>query len=117
MKLTIVTNQGTTFEQEITPNLGVEPILERILTQTTQHLNDDEGNIYDDEEEQLEQLIEAIESGEIDENNIEDYMQLWFPEVLSDDAGHKTVSLTVYDDGSRSFKCFIPGTFFQIYEY
>lgn len=128
MKLTIVTNQGTTFEQEITPNLGVEPILERILAQTTQHLDDldalhspnaasVEGNIYDDEEEQLEQLIDAIEAEDINEDNFEEYMQLWFPEVLSDDAGHKTVQLTVYDDGSRSFKCFIPGAFFQIFEY
>ena len=117
MKLTIVTNQGTTFKQEIIPNLGVEPILERILAQTTQHLNDDEGNIYDDEETQLTQLISAIGSGEITDDNIEDYMQLWFPEVLSDDAGHKTVSLTVYDDGSRSFKCFAPGMYLEVYEY
>lgn len=111
-----MTNQGTTFEQEITP-ISVDEILERILRQTQQHLNDDEGNIYDDEEEQLERLIEAIEAGEIDENNIEDYMQLWFPEVLSDDAGHKTVQLTVYDDGASRFRCFIPGGYFEIYEY
>lgn len=117
MKLTIVTAQGTTFKQEITPNLGVEPILERILAQTTQHLDDDEGNIYDDEEDQLEQLIDAIEEHIITDDNFEEYLSLWFPEVLSDEAGHKTVQLTVYDDGSRSFKCYIPGTFFQIFEY
>lgn len=117
MKLTIVTNQGTTFKQEITPNLGVEPILERILAQTTQHLNDPESEVNIDEKTQLTQLVAAIGSGTITDDNFEDYMQLWFPEVLSDEAGHKTVQLTVYDDGSSRFRCFIPGTFFQIYEY
>lgn len=117
MKLTIVTAQGTTFKQEITPNLGVEPILERILTQTTQHLNDPESEVNIDEKTQLTQLVAAIGSGTITDDNFEDYMQLWFPEVLSDEAGHKTVSLTVYDDGDTRFKCFIPGTLFHIFEY
>lgn len=116
MKQTVVTNQGTTFKQEITPNLGVEPILERILAQTTQHLAG-EDNINADEINQLGQLIDAIEAEDINEDNFEEYMQLWFPEVLSDEAGHKTVQLTVYDDGSSRFRCYIPGTFFQIFEY
>ena len=115
MRQTVMTNQGTTFEQEI-KGKDIERILDRILAQTTQHLND-EDDIYDDEKTQLTQLISAIGSGDITDDNFEDFLQLWFPEVLSDDAGRKTVSLTVYDDGSRSFKCFTPSGYFEIYEY
>ena len=116
MKQTVLNQNGNSYQQEIN-GLDIEGILERILTQTHQHLDDDEGNIYDDEEDQLEQLIDAIEDGDITEENFDDYLQLWAPEILSDDTGaHKTVSLTVYDDGSRSFKCFAPGMYFEVYE-
>lgn len=117
MKQTVVTDQGNSYMQDIT-GVDIEDILERILQQTRQHLDDDEGNIYEDEEEQLEQLIDAILDGDITEDNFDDYLQLWEPELLSDETGsHKTVSLTVYDDGSRSFKCFTPGMYFEVYEY
>lgn len=127
MKQTVVTEQGNSYEQDIT-GTSIDDILERILQQTRQHLDDldalhspnaasAEGNIYEDEEEQLEQLIDAILDGDITEDNFDDYLQLWEPELLSDETGsHKTVSLTVYDDGSRSFKCFAPGIYFEVYE-
>ena len=98
------------------PPEGQEQALRTVMAQCNKWA-DDEGNIYDDEEDQLEQLIDAIEDGDITEENFDDYLQLWAPEILSDDTGaHKTVSLTVYDDGSRSFKCFAPGMYFEVYE-
>ena len=115
MKQTLVNSNGNSYTQEI-KGRDIKSILERILAQTTQHLND-EDDIYDDEKTQLTQLVSAIGSGDITDDNFEDFLQLWFPEVLSDDAGRKTVSLTVYDDGSRSFKCFTPSGYYDIYEY
>jgi len=117
MRQTVVSQNGTSFTQDIT-GISIDDILERILYQTRQHLDDAEGHIYADEETQLSQLIEAIDDGDITEDNFDDYLQLWEPELLSDETGsHKTVSLTVYDDGSRSFKCFTPQSYFEIYEY
>ena len=117
MKQTIV-NNGKSYTREIKAK-ELEPILDRIYAQVSEHINDDDYYIKVDEREQLNLLLKSIADEEITMDNIEEYMQqLWEPEVLADESGsHVSVQLTVYDDGDTRFKCFLPGSLFDIYEY
>lgn len=118
MKQTIVAENGKSYTQEIKAK-DIEAILDRMYAQTYEHISDDDYDIDDDELKQLTQLLTDISIGVITEDNFEEYLQqLWEPEVLRAESGSLTsVALTVYDDGSTKFICFIPGKCFDIYEY
>lgn len=118
MKQTLVSKNGISYTQEI-KGRDIKAILDRISVQTSEHiLSDDDIYIYEDERIQLNQLMSDIGFGVITEDNFDDYLSLWEPEVLKAESGSRvSVSLTVYDDGTSMFKCFIPGSYFEIYEY
>lgn len=117
MKQTVVNSNGQSFTVEI-KGRDIVSILERISVQTYEHLNSGDY-IYYDERLQLDQLLADIGFGVINEENFEDYLQLWEPVVLTDETGsRKTVVLTVYGDPDAAvFKCYVPGSYFDIYEY
>lgn len=117
MKQTVLNSNGQSFTQEI-KGRDIKSILERISVQTSQHINSMDY-IYYDERLQLDQLLSDIGFGVITEDNFEDYLQLWEPVVLADETGsRKTVVLTVYGDPDTIvFKCYVPGSYFDIFEY
>lgn len=81
-------------------------IIDTILRQVTQAI---EGNdITQDCRNMLQMTKTAIENGNINTDNLEDYLRIWYPQPMYSDNECRTYMLTIYNDSKQAFHCFVP---------
>lgn len=94
---------GVSYTVEVTA-LEPQRILDTILRQVTEAIEDTETPMPQDCRNLLEMTKSAIEAGNINTENVEDYLRIWYPQPMFDG----TFTLTLYSDSRYGFLCFIP---------
>lgn len=88
--------------------LDAQRIIDTILRQVTEAIEGTE--ITQDCRNMLSMTKSAIEAGNINTENVEDYLRIWYPQPMYSGQDCGMYSLTLYRDDKLSFLCFIPSS-------